>query len=488
MGTLKEKADEYHEQFAARIIKALEAGTAPWQKPWKPGERILPHNFQSGRDYRGGNAVYLAMNGLDRGYADPRWGGYRQIQEAGGHVRKGEKGTPIMYVEWRQRRAARDERGNAVLDEEGRPKLEWLQRDRPIVKLHYVFNVEQTEGLQLRSLQTAAGPEWDAHERAEALIKSSGVRVDQVAGDRAYYSLKDDRVVLPERSQFPSQDAYTHTALHEVGHATGHQSRLYRMTLVDHGGFGSESYAREELRAEIGAMMLGEQLGVGHEPRHGTAYVSSWIKALENDPKEIRAAAVDAQRISDWLMARARDRSLGDERAEPERPAGGAGGTPEREPERPPRAVPNVGDASQPAHDVALRDLSRSAQLINPAAVGDRQRDAGPSRLPAAPAPRSEAEAEMAEIRTAIATSDWAVLETYGDVNGALRRMRVLDTAVTGRRQSRPAGSGAPSECGHEQALRCNGCPQALPQDFAGNPATRRSVPATNSGVAAISW
>ena len=69
-------------------------------KPWKPGERIMPHNFGSGRDYRGGNAVYLAMQGLDRGYADPRWGGYRRIQEAGGHVRKGEKGTPIMYVEW----------------------------------------------------------------------------------------------------------------------------------------------------------------------------------------------------------------------------------------------------------------------------------------------------------------------------------------------------------------------------------------------------
>ena len=349
------------------------------RKPWKPGERILPHNFASGRDYRGGNALYLAMNALERGYADPRWGGYRQIQEAGGHVRKGETGTPIMYVDFRQRRTARDEQGNPVRDEEGRPKLEWVQRDRPIVKLHHVFNVEQTEGLQLRSLQTAA-PEWEGHERAEALIKSSGVRLDHEAGDRAYYSLKDDRVVLPERSQFPSQDAYTHTALHELGHATGHPSRLNRPTLVDHGGFGTETYAREELRAEIAAMMTGEQLGVGHEPRHGTAYVSSWIKALENNPKEIRAAAVDAQRISDWLLARERERSLGDERAEHQRPEGGAGGTPEREPERPPRAVPEVGDASQPAHGAALRDLSRSAQAINPAAVGDRQRDAGPSR------------------------------------------------------------------------------------------------------------
>ena len=299
------------------------------RKPWKPGERILPHNFASGRDYRGGNALYLAMHALERGYADPRWGGYRQIQETGGHVRKGEKGTPIMYVDFRQRRTARDEQGNPVPDEEGRPKLEWVQRDRPIVKLHHVFNVEQTEGLQLRSLQTAA-PEWEGHERAEALITSSGVRLDHEAGDRAYYSLKDDRVVLPERSQFPSQDAYTHTALHELGHAT--------------------------------------------------AYVSSWITALENNPKEIRAAAVDAQRISDSLLARERERSLGDERAEHQRPAGGAGGTPEREPERSPRAVPEVGDAPQPAHGAALRDLSRSAQVINPAAVGDRQRDTGPSR------------------------------------------------------------------------------------------------------------
>ena len=133
---------------------------------------------------------------------------------------------------------------------------------------------ELNEGLQLRSLATA-GPEWEGHERAEALIESSGIRLDHVAGDRAYYSLKDDRVVLSERSQFPSQDAYTHTALHELGHATGHPSRLNRPTLVDHGGFGSEKYAREELRVEIAAMMTGEQLGVGHEPRHGTAYVAS---------------------------------------------------------------------------------------------------------------------------------------------------------------------------------------------------------------------
>ena len=91
-------------------------------------------------------------------------------------------------------------------------------------------------------------------------------------------------MVLPERSQFDAQPAYTHTALHEVGHATGHPDRLNRSTLMNHGGFGTETSARKELRAEIAAMMTGERHGVGHEPRHGTVFVSSWIKALENDP------------------------------------------------------------------------------------------------------------------------------------------------------------------------------------------------------------
>ena len=173
-------------------------------------------------------------------------------------------------------------------------------------------------------------------EGAEALIRHSGVRVDHVAGDQAYYRLAEDRVVLPKRSQFPSQDADTHTVLHELGHATGHPSRLNRPTLVNHDGFGSESYAREELRAEIAAMMTGEQLGVGHEPRHGTAYVSSWITALENNPKEIRAAAVDAQRITDWLLARERERSRLDEKAAHDRPDSDAGQAPgPRDPDRP---------------------------------------------------------------------------------------------------------------------------------------------------------
>ena len=152
---------------------------------------------------------------------------------------------------------------------------------------------------------------------------------------------------------------------------------MNRPTLVNHGGFGSETYAREELRAEIAAMMTGEQLGVGHEPRHGTAYVSSWIKALENDPKETRAAAVDAQRSTDWLLARERERSREEDKGEHERSDSDAGQT--REPRDPDRPPPEVITGSQANQDTA-RDREPSPQAFTRAAANERPRDVGPSR------------------------------------------------------------------------------------------------------------
>ena len=297
----KSRVDAYHEQFAEKMIKALQENRAPWQKPWKPGEQISPKNVSSDRNYRGGNAIYLAVAAVEKGYADPRWAGYRQIAEAGGHVRKGEKGTPIMYVEYKSREVEKDARGNPVVVD-GHKQYTETQRDRPMVKIHTVFNVEQTEGLKLPPVGNRETPAWEANKRVEGLIHHGEVRVDHVQGDRAYYNKAQDRVVLPDPSQFPTSTGYSHTALHELGHATGHESRLNRPTMMKHEGFESQSYAREELRAE----MAGEQLGVGHEPRHGQSYVASWIKALENDPKEIRYAAVDAQKAADWMVERAR--------------------------------------------------------------------------------------------------------------------------------------------------------------------------------------
>ena len=117
------------------------------------------------------------------------------------------------------------------------------------------------------------------------------MRLDHVAGDPAYYSLKDDGVVLPDRNQFDSQPTYTDTALHELAHATRHPNRLNRSTLVNHGRLATEPHAREELRAEIAAMMTDDQPRAEHGPRDGTAYVSSRIKAL--DPYQVLGVWAD---------------------------------------------------------------------------------------------------------------------------------------------------------------------------------------------------
>ena len=141
------------------------------------------------------------------------------------------------------------------------------------------------------------------------MIQESGIHVAHVRGDRAFYNLQSDTVTLPEREQFATANGYYQTALHELGHATGHPERMDRDTLTHGAGhFGSVEYAREELRAEMSAMMTGEQCGVGHDGSRGAAYVQGWLKALEQDPKEMYKAAADAQKISDYLMRPIRER------------------------------------------------------------------------------------------------------------------------------------------------------------------------------------
>ena len=181
----------------------------------------------------------------------------------------------------------------------------------PMVRCYAVFNVEQADGLTLdrRDDDRDTQPEWQAHQTAERVIQESGIRVVHERSDRAFYNLQTDTVTLPEREQFATANGYYQTALHELGHATGHAARMDRDTLTNGvGNFGSVEYAREELRAEMSAMMTGERVGVGHDGSRGAAYVAGWIKALEDDPKEIYKAAADAQKISDYLLRPVRER------------------------------------------------------------------------------------------------------------------------------------------------------------------------------------
>ena len=307
-------AEEYHRRFADRIIEQIKQGTAPWQKPWKPGERVLPFNLDTSRRYSGGNSLHLAVVAEARGYSDTRWGTYRQIKRNGGHVRKGERGTRILSFQDHRRTLVRDPKGRPVTDDQGRRVYRYERLPTPWIKRYTVFNAEQADGLPERS-SPAAEPVWKAHQEADKVLKESGVGIRHVEGDRAYYRMSADEIVLPKREQFQSANHYYQTALHEVGHATGHPERMNRESFLKglKAGFGSESYAREELRAEIAAMMTGDKLGIGHDPSRGAAYVDNWISVLEKDPREIRRAAADAQQISDFILVRSRQRA-----AEPE--------------------------------------------------------------------------------------------------------------------------------------------------------------------------
>jgi putative DNA primase/helicase len=289
--------NEYARGVADALIRQLENGTAPWQKPWKPGERFMPYNPATGSEYRGMNAVWLLSVADLRGYGDARWLTYKQGESQGAQVRKGERGTPVQYWKFRETKPVNDEQGRPVLDETGAPKRVTVELERPRVFSAAVFNAAQIDGLRPPAERPAL-PEWERHARAEAILVASGVPISHERGDQAFYRPTLDRITLPERSQFATADGYYAIALHELGHATGHKSRLGR-DLSHH--FGSEGYAKEELRAEIASLMLGEQLSIGHDPGQHAAYVKSWIKALRNDPQEIFRAAADAERIARYV-------------------------------------------------------------------------------------------------------------------------------------------------------------------------------------------
>lgn len=285
----------FHEQVAENLIEQLKAGTAPWQIPWNAAEpgSFLPTNPITGKRYKGINAIHL----MAQGRGDQRWMTYNQAAGAGAQVRKGEKSTQIQYWQWTQERDKLDENGRPILNGEGKRVQETVQLERPFMRRFAVFNAEQIDGLPAIHRPTQ---EWDAVDRAEHILAASGARISHAAGSGAFYRPATDSITLPEKNQFESADRYYATALHELGHWTGHPSRLDRDLAHP---FGSEGYAKEELRAEIASMILGDELGIGHDPGQHAAYVGSWIKALQDDPLEIFRASSDAEKIHDYVLA-----------------------------------------------------------------------------------------------------------------------------------------------------------------------------------------
>jgi antirestriction protein ArdC/phage/plasmid primase-like uncharacterized protein len=281
----------FHMIVAEKLIKQLEQGTAPWQKPWEPGAD-LPVNPVSGKRYRGINALHL----MSEGRGDPRWLTYRQAQAIDAQVRAGEKGTAVQYWKFEEERPLERD-GKPVLDGRGQPVKQTVKLERPRVFFATVFNAEQIDGLP--PLAPRKEHAWDPIERAERILKGSGAVIQHDERDAAYYRLRTDTIHQPGKGQFPDAASYYAVSLHELGHWTGHSKRLDRDLAHP---FGSEGYAREELRAEIASMMLGNEIGIGHDPQRHAAYVGSWIKALRDDSLEIFRAAADAEKMCEYVL------------------------------------------------------------------------------------------------------------------------------------------------------------------------------------------
>lgn len=282
----------YYELVAEKLIAQLEQGTAPWQRPWTAGANdYLPVNPKTGNRYKGINSIHLLVEGRD----DPRWMTYNQAQELGGQVRKGEKGTGITYWKFTEEQPKK-EHGNPVLDAEGNQVKETVRLERPRAFFAVVFNAEQIDGLPALEKKELS---WDPIERAEKILTNSGADISHHQQGKAYYRPLADTIHLPNKELFPTASNYYATALHELGHWTGHSSRLDRD--IRH-PFGSEGYAKEELRAEISSLMLGGELGIGHDPEQHVAYVGSWIKVLQEDPMEIMRAAAAAEKIQKYVL------------------------------------------------------------------------------------------------------------------------------------------------------------------------------------------
>lgn len=287
------KSNDFRASVAEEMIRQIEAGTAAWVKPWEPGvTRVAPFNPTSGNDYRGINAFWLEL----QGYEDPRWLTYRQAKALDAQVRKGESGTKIEYWQWTETKPLLDESGKPVLDEEGRKRTRTVRLDRPRVFFATVFNAGQIEGLA--PLERPA-PRFEPIAEAERVMASAGVPIAHDQSDRAFYRPATDRIHLPDRAAFREAYEYYATALHELGHATGHPSRLARDMS---GGFGSAAYAEEELRAEMASYLVTTEMGLGHYPERHAGYVESWLKAVRDDRNVLFRAARDADRIRTWIM------------------------------------------------------------------------------------------------------------------------------------------------------------------------------------------
>jgi antirestriction protein ArdC len=280
-----------YQDITDKIVRQIEAGTIPWVQPWAEDQTLsIPRNAATNRAYSGVNILLLWDALFGHGFAVNRWLTFKQALTFGGNVRKGERGTTVVYAD-----AFTPKTDSAHAPEGG----EDSGRRVPFLKRFTVFNVAQCDGLPFDyTVQQKQVSQALPIPAAEALIAATGANFDRT-DTKAYYHIGTDTVHTTPQERFYEPINFYRTALHELTHWTGAKLRLNRDFT---GRFGSTAYAREELVAEIGSAFLCAALGIVPTVRHAD-YIGNWLEVLRNDSRAIVSAASHASKAADFLLA-----------------------------------------------------------------------------------------------------------------------------------------------------------------------------------------
>lgn len=285
------RADVY-EEITNKIISQLEDGRLPWAQPWARNGNspvAMPLNASTGRNYSGINILLLWGAAIEHEFAGQSWLTFRQALSLGGNVRKGERGTTVVYADKFVPQSEKD-RAQQSGDEPSAI---------PFLKRFTVFNADQCEGLPDHiAPQAPPVPEGLIDPTVQAIIAATGIDF-RIGGDRAFYVPRHDYVQVPPPQAYFETIDWHRTALHELGHATGHPSRLDRDLS---GSFGCKKYAFEELIAEMAAAFSCAALGIEPTVRHAD-YIGSWLEVLREDKRAVIRAASQASKAADWILA-----------------------------------------------------------------------------------------------------------------------------------------------------------------------------------------
>lgn len=278
-----------YEVINSRIMELLERGEIPWHRPWN-SQLSMPKNLVSKKEYRGVNVFMLAC----QQYGSPWWLTFKQVQERNGHVRKGEKSTPVIFWKFI------DRKDSVEADSE-----DSVNGKIPLLRYYSVFNAEQTEGVSLPADPEESVTPFSPIEKAEQIIANMPNVPDiQYGGNKAYYRPSSDTITLPPKHTFESPEEFYNTYFHELSHATGHESRLARKSILEPSFFGSHEYSKEELVAEMGAAFLCGFSGIEQKTiENSAAYIQGWLKVLKSSDKTLLVhAAAQAQKASDYIL------------------------------------------------------------------------------------------------------------------------------------------------------------------------------------------